>query len=71
MQPDDEIKIWRMMVPDPENTRGRITKLKHTLYLYFLMKSLLGKVIEKISMGMAITLEGLPNYKKDMEKILF
>lgn len=59
------------MVLDPGTTRGRITKLKHTLYLYFLMKSLLGKALEQIFVGMAVTMQGLPNYKKDMEKILF
>jgi len=35
------------------------------------MKSLLGKAMEQISVGMAVTLQGFPNYKKDMEKILF
>ena len=35
------------------------------------MKTLLGKVMEQISMGMAVIVQGLPNYKKDMEKILF
>lgn len=59
------------MVPNPGNTRCRITQFKHTLYLYFLMKSMLGKAMEQISMGMALTLQGLPNYRKDMEKILF
>ena len=41
------------------------------LYQYWLMKSLLGKAMEKISVGMVVTVQGLPNYKKDMEKILF
>lgn len=35
------------------------------------MKSLLEKVMEQISMGMAVIVQGLLNYKKDMEKILF
>lgn len=35
------------------------------------MKSLLSKAMEQISMGMVITVQGLPNYKKDMDKILF
>jgi len=35
------------------------------------MKSLLGKANEQISVGMVVTLQGLPNYKKRMEKILF
>lgn len=63
-EPEEEIDDWRTMVPDPWNTRGRITQFKHTLYLYFLMKRLLGKAMEHISMGMSVTMQGLPSYKK-------
>ena len=37
---------YRTLVPDPKNTRGRITEFKKTLYLYSLMKSLFGKAME-------------------------
>lgn len=67
----EELENWRMLVPDPGNTIGRITQFKQTFYLYHLMKSLLGKAMEQIFVGMVVTVQGLPNYKKDMEKILF
>jgi len=70
-EPKEEIDNWRMLVPNLGNTRGRTTQFKHTLYLYFLMKSLLGKVMEQIFVGMVVTVQGLPSYKKYMEKILF
>lgn len=60
-----------MMVPDPGNTGGLIMQLKQTLYLYFLMKSLLGKAMEQLSMGMVVTKQGLPSYEKNMEIIHF
>ena len=68
---EEETDNWRTLVPDPGNTHGRIKQFKQTLYLYWLVKSLLGKAMEHISVGMAVTLQGMPNYKKDMEKILF
>ena len=37
---------WRNLVRDPGNTRVRITQFKQTLYLYWLMKILLGKAME-------------------------
>ena len=37
---------WRTLVLDPGNTCGRITQFKQTLYMYWLMKSLLGKAME-------------------------
>lgn len=68
---EEEIDDWGMMVPDLGNTCGRITEFKHTIYFYFLMKCFLGKAMEQISMGMVVTVQGLPSYKTDMEKILF
>lgn len=35
------------------------------------MKSLLGKAIEQISVGLVVTMQGPPNYKRDMDNILF
>lgn len=35
------------------------------------MKSLLGKAMEQLSMGMAMTLQDQPNYKKDLHTIQF
>lgn len=40
---EEDMDNWRILVPDTGNTRGRITQFKQTLYLNWLMKSLLGK----------------------------
>lgn len=45
---------WRTLVSDAGNTHGRITQFKQTMYLYWLMKSLVGKAMEQISVGMAV-----------------
>lgn len=51
-----EMEDWKILVPVPGHSRGRVIQFKQTLYLYWLMKSLLGKAIEKISMSMATTI---------------
>ena len=44
----------RTLILNPGNTCGRISQFKKTLYLYWLMKSLLGKAMEQISVGMEV-----------------
>lgn len=63
---EEDMENWRTLVLDPGNPRGRITKFKQTLYLYWLMKNLLGKAMEQISVGMAVSLQGMPSYKQDL-----
>lgn len=68
---EEEMENWRTLVPNPGNTRGRITQFKQTIYLYYLMKSLIRKAMDKIYVGMVVIVQGLPNYKKDMENFFF
>jgi len=35
------------------------------------MKSLLGKAMEQISMGMAVIVQGMPNYKQEFQQVEF
>ena len=35
------------------------------------MKILLGKAMEQISVGMVVSLQGMPSYKQDLQKIQF
>lgn len=49
---DDQSKL----VSDPSNTRGQIMQFKQTLYLYWMMKSVLGKAMESTLVGMVISL---------------
>ena len=66
MDLEEEMEAWREVFPDLGNTKGRLTQFKHTLYLYWLIKSLMGKAMEQLSMGVAMTLQDMPNYKKDL-----
>ena len=43
---EEEMDNQRTLVLDPGNTCGKITQFKQTLYLYWLMKSLLGEAME-------------------------
>lgn len=71
MESEEEMKAWHEVIPDPRNTRGRLTLFKKTLYLYWIMKSLMGKAMEQPSMGMEMTLQDMPNYKKNLQAIQF
>ena len=31
---DTKLDDWRVLIPEPRNTRGKITQFKKTLYLY-------------------------------------
>lgn len=44
---------WEYLLPDPENTRGRMTLYKQALHVYWVMKTLLGKAMEQVAMEMA------------------
>lgn len=42
-----EMEDLGILMRDPRHTQGQVTQFKQTLYLYWLMKSLLGKAMEK------------------------
>lgn len=60
---DSETYAEMSLDPDPGNTRGMITQFKKMLYLYWFMKSLLGKAMAQISVSMDITIQGMRSYK--------
>lgn len=68
---DEEIEDWRTLFLDPNNTRSRIAQFKETLYLYWLIKSLLGKAMEHISVGKDVSVQGMLNYKQEFQKLRF
>lgn len=41
-----EMEHWKILVLDTGHTHGRVTQFKHTLYVYWLMKCLMGKAME-------------------------
>ena len=68
---DIKMENWRAMVPDPRHTCGQVTQLKKTLYLYWNMKSLLGKALEYISISVETEVQEFHSYKQDFQKIQF
>ena len=57
------------LVPDPGQTRGKLTQFKHTLYLYWLMKEILEKALEHVVVSMATVVQEFPNYQNEFDKI--
>lgn len=62
---EEDMDELRTLVPDSGTLKGRITQFKHTLYLYWLMKILMGKAMEQISVGMTVSIQGMPSYKHE------
>jgi len=63
------MKDWEYLLPDPGNTRGRMTLYKQTLHVYWVMKRLLAKAMEQVAMEMAELSQGIPNLKKELRNI--
>lgn len=51
------------MLLDQGHNRGCVTQFKHTLFLYWSMKSILGKDLE-VSVGMEAAMQDFPDYKQ-------
>lgn len=60
---------WEYLLPDPGNTRGRMTLYKQALHVYWVMKRLLAKAMEQVAMEMAELAQGIPNLKREMQNI--
>lgn len=68
-QSESELEDWEYILSNPGNTRGRMTLYKQTLHVYWVMKRLLAKAMEQISMEMAELSQGIPNLKKELRNI--
>jgi len=68
-QSDPEMEDWVYLLPDPGNTRGRMTLYKQALHVYWVMKRLLAKAMEQVAMEMAELSQGIPNLKKELKNI--
>lgn len=60
---------WVYLLPDPGHTRGLMTLYKQSLHVYWVMKRLMAKAIEKIALEMAELSQGIPNLKKELKNI--
>jgi len=68
-QSGSEMEDWEYLLPDPGNTRGRMTLYKQALHVYWVMKRLLAKAMEQVAMEMAELSQGIPNLKKELQNI--
>jgi len=60
---------WEYPLPDPRNTRGRMSLYKQALHVYWVMKRLLAKAMEQVAMEMVELAQGIPNLKKEMNNL--
>lgn len=51
-QSEPEIKDWEYLLPNPRNTRGRMSLYKQALHVYWVIKRLLEKAMEQVAMEM-------------------
>lgn len=68
-QSGSEMEDWEYLLPDPGNTRGRMTLYKQALHLYWLMKRLLAKAMEQVAIEMVELSQGIPNLKRELKNI--
>jgi len=66
-----EAEDWRVLVPVPGHTCDRIKQFKHTLFLYWSMKGIMGKALEQISLNMVVAMHTFSDYKREFHKIMF
>ena len=68
-QSDSEMEDWEYLLPDPGNTRGRMTQYKQTLHVYWTIKRLMAKAMEQVAMEMVEMSQESPYMKKEMHNI--
>jgi len=66
---DSEMDDWLFTVHDPGITRGRISLLKQYLHIYWVMKRLLAKALEKVASEMTEIAQGGPDMKREFQFI--
>jgi len=49
---DPEMDEWSSQLPDPGNTRGRLTLYRRALHTYWVLKHLLAKAMEQVAAEM-------------------
>lgn len=64
-----EMEEWGDIIPNPRNTRGRMTRYKQALHVYQVLKRLLGRALEQVAGKMAELAQDMPNMKKEMKNL--
>lgn len=68
-QSDSEMEDWLSNVQDPGNTRGRLSLLKQSLHLYWVMKRLLAKALEQVASEMIEIAQKSPDMRRELQFI--
>lgn len=66
---DPEMEDWEYLLPDPGNTRDRLSLYKQALHVYWVMKRLLAKAMEQVAMEITEIAQGIPNVRKEMKNL--
>ena len=68
-QSNSEMEDWLFTVQDPGNTRGRMSLLKQSLHIYWVMKRLLAKALEQVASEMIEIVQKSPDMKRELQFI--
>ena len=71
MQEDSEPEMedWGNLIPDPGNTRGRLSLYNQALHVYWVSKRLLARAMEQVAVKMAEMAQGIPNLRREMKNL--
>lgn len=68
---DPEMEEWSTLLPDPGNSRGRLSMYKQALHMYWVVKHLLAKAMEQVAEEMMEMVQGPLNLKREMNNLQF
>ena len=66
---DPEMDEWASQLPDPGNTRGRLTLYRRALHTYWVLKHLLAKAMEQVAAEMVEMAQETAAAKKEVANV--
>ena len=66
---DPEMEEWTSQLPDPGNTRGRLTLYRRALHTYWVLKHLLAKAMEQVAAEMVEMAQETAAAKKEVVNV--
>lgn len=66
---DPEMNEWSVQLPDPGNTRGRLTLYRRALHIYWVLKHILAKAMEKVATEMVDMAQEVKEAKQGTTKL--
>jgi len=68
-QSEGELEDWEFLLPDPGNTKGRMSLFKQSLHIYWVMKGLLAKALKQVAKEMVELAHGNPDIHHELRFI--